>query len=225
MSPGYVYIDTFTNTESVDPSVAAWLDSWDNSTNPVKGYLTFHLGSNQNIYLKFAVTAVSNGTGLGGANWRKVTVNYVDGSDTFLNDQQVVVSFTPFGDTGYTGVQGFTGISGLQGATGVSVSAIPQNAQTGAYTLVGSDAGKHISITTGGVTVPANVFSTSDVVYIFNNSSSPQTITQGSNVTLRLAGTSSTGNRTLAEYGLCMLLCVSGGANPTFVIYGGGGLS
>ena len=98
---------------------------------------------------------------------------------------------------------------------------VPQNSKTSAYVLESSDSGKHISITTGGVTVPANVFSTGDTITIFNNSSSNQTITQGSNVTLRLAGTASTGNRTLSQYGVCNILCVSG-ITTTFVISGSG---
>lgn len=96
---------------------------------------------------------------------------------------------------------------------------VPQNAQTGAYTLVVGDAGKHISITTGGVTVPSGVFSTGDTITIYNNSGSNQTITQGASVTMRQVGTANTGNRTLAQYGLCTLLCV---ASNTFVITGGG---
>ena len=96
---------------------------------------------------------------------------------------------------------------------------VPQNAQTSAYTLVASDHGKHISITTGGVTVPSGVFSTGDTVTIYNNSGSNQTITQGASVTLRQVGTANTGNRTLAQYGLCTVLCV---ASNTFVITGGG---
>jgi hypothetical protein len=100
-----------------------------------------------------------------------------------------------------------------------NVRSVPQNAQTTGYTLVALDAGKHISITTGGVTVPASVFSIGDTVTIYNNSGSNQTITQGSSVTLRQVGTASTGNRTLAQYGLCTVLCV---ASNTFVITGGG---
>jgi hypothetical protein len=96
---------------------------------------------------------------------------------------------------------------------------VPQNAKTVAYTLLASDAGKHISITTGGVTIPSGVFGIGDVIEIYNNSSSNQTISQGGNVTLRLAGTASTGNRTLAQYGLCSVLCV---AANTFVISGSG---
>ena len=96
---------------------------------------------------------------------------------------------------------------------------IPQNAQTAAYTLVAADAGKHISITTGGVTIPSGVFSVAEAITIFNNSSSSQTLTQGSGVTLRQGGTTNTGNRTLAGYGLATLLCV---ATNTFVITGAG---
>ena len=96
---------------------------------------------------------------------------------------------------------------------------VPQNAQSGAYTLVASDHGKHISITTGGVTVPAGVFGVGDTVTIFNNSTASQTITQGASVTLRQVGTTNTGNRTLAGYGLCTILCV---ASNIFVITGGG---
>ena len=96
---------------------------------------------------------------------------------------------------------------------------VPQNAQTGAYVLVAGDAGKHISITTGGVTVNASVFSVGDAVSIYNNSGSDQTVTQGTSVTLRLAGDGTTGNKTLAGYGLCTVLCV---ASNEFVIAGTG---
>lgn len=96
---------------------------------------------------------------------------------------------------------------------------IPANAQTTAYTLTGSDVGKHVNITTGGVTVPSGVFASGDVVSIYNNSASSQTITQGASATLRMAGTSSTGNRTLDAYGLATLICV---ASNTFVIAGAG---
>jgi hypothetical protein len=102
------------------------------------------------------------------------------------------------------------------------VRSAPQNSQGGAYTLVVGDAGKHISITTGGVTVNASIFSVGDMVTVFNNSGSSQTITQGTSVTLRLAGTATTGNRTLAQYGIATLLCVTGGASPVFACTGAG---
>ena len=100
-----------------------------------------------------------------------------------------------------------------------SLRNLPQNAQTSAYTLVASDTGKHISITTGGVTVPSGIFSVGDIVTIYNNSGSSQTITQGSSVTLRQSGTSNTGNRSLDQYGVSTLMCV---ASNVFVICGSG---
>jgi hypothetical protein len=96
---------------------------------------------------------------------------------------------------------------------------IPANPQTSAYTLVATDAGKHINITTGGITVPSGVFSVGDAISIFNNSTNDQTITQGGSVTLRQAGTINTGNRTLVQYGLATILCVQ---SNTFVITGSG---
>lgn len=116
----------------------------------------------------------------------------------------------------FTAAQTFN--SGASDAAG-SFRVIPQNSQTTGYTLVASDTGKHISITTGGVTVPASVFSAGDVVSIYNNSGSNQTITQGASTTLRQAGTATTGNRTLAQYGVATVLCV---ASNTFVISGAG---
>lgn len=85
--------------------------------------------------------------------------------------------------------------------------------------LVAGDNGKMVNITTGGVTVPQSVFSVGDTVSIYNNSAAGQTITQGTGVTLRLVGSATTGNRTLALRGLCTVVCVA--ANE-FVITGGG---
>ena len=103
--------------------------------------------------------------------------------------------------------------------SGQAYPQIPANSQTSAYVLVAGDAGKHINITTGGVTVNTGVFATGDAVSIYNNSGSDQTITQGTSVTMRQAGTADTGNRTLAQYGVATILCV--GSN-TFVISGAG---
>ena len=80
------------------------------------------------------------------------------------------------------------------------------NNKTSAYTLVASDAGKAIYISSGGVTVPNAVFSAGDAVTIVNNSTSSQTITQGSNVSLFNTGDAgATGNRTLLARGIATM--------------------
>lgn len=148
-------------------------------------------------------------------------------SDGTSSQWVVANSFT--GGSAYLPLSGGT-LTGALSGTSITLSGtvtdgkgelrdVPQNAQSGAYVLVAADHGKHISITTGGVTVPASVFSVGDTVTIFNNSTAAQTITQGASVTLRQVGTTNTGNRTLASYGLCTILCV---ASNIFVITGGG---
>ena len=133
-----------------------------------------------------------------------------DNSSITTNIERGTSSISIFSPSG-------SGPAGDAGPAGPSD--IPQNSQTSAYTLVAGDNGKHINITTGGVTVPNGVFSAGNVVSIYNDSGSNQTITQGGSVTLRLAGSATTGNRTLAQYGLCSVLCV--GSNE-FVISGAG---
>lgn len=98
---------------------------------------------------------------------------------------------------------------------------IPQNGKSTNYTLQATDNGQMINITSGNVTIPGGVFNSpyGQTVSIFNNQNFSNTIVQGTNVTLRLAGTASTGNRTLARYGIATVVCV---AANTFVISGAG---
>jgi hypothetical protein len=99
-----------------------------------------------------------------------------------------------------------------------NVRDIPQNLQTSGYTLVASDNGKHI-FTTASITVPASVFVTGDVVTVINSGSATLSITQGSSVLLRQAGTTNTGSRTLASHGIASITCV---ASNTFYVTGTG---
>jgi hypothetical protein len=108
-------------------------------------------------------------------------------------------------------------------ADAVGYKGLPQNSQTSGYTLALSDMGKHISITTGGVTIPANgavAFPIGSAVTIFNNSGSNQTISITTD-TLRQAGTANTGSRTLAQYGVATVLKVT----STVWVISGAGLS
>lgn len=56
--------------------------------------------------------------------------------------------------------------------------------------------------TSGNMTIPNATFAAGDAVTIYNNSAASITITQGASLTLRLAGTTGTGNRTLAARGM-----------------------
>ena len=111
------------------------------------------------------------------------------------------------------------GITSSDLADAVGYKGLPQNSQTTGYTLALSDMGKHISITTGNITIPANgsvAFPVGAAVTIYNNSGSTQTISITTD-TLRQAGTTNTGTRTLAAYGVATVLKV---ASTTWVISG-----
>lgn len=149
-------------------------------------------------------------------------------ASTYLTTANAATTYQPK-DADLTSIAGLSGTSGLLKKTALNTweldtntyitsRNIPQISSSSSYTLAATDIGKYISITTGGVTVPTSIFSAGDVVSIFNNSASSQTIT-ASGVTMYLAGTATTGNRTLAQYGVATVLCV---AANTFVITGAG---
>lgn len=111
--------------------------------------------------------------------------------------------------------------TGTISADTIGYRGLPQNSQTGAYTLALADQGKMINTTTGGVVIPANgsvAFPIGAAISIFNNSGSNQTISITTD-TLRLAGTATTGSRTLAQYGLATCVKV---AATTWAISGAG---
>jgi hypothetical protein len=96
---------------------------------------------------------------------------------------------------------------------------IPGNTQSSNYNLQLSDAGKHINLTGGNITIPFGVFSAGDAITVFNADTVNRNIEVATNVTLTRAGTTTVGNRTLKQNGLATLLCV--GTNE-FVISGAG---
>ena len=113
--------------------------------------------------------------------------------------------------TDYLAIDTLGGITSASVADAVGYKGVPQNSQTGSYTLALSDMGKHISITTGGVVIPANssvAFPIGSTVVIYNNSASAQNISITTD-TLRLSGTATTGTRSLAQRGLATCVKVA----------------
>ena len=159
------------------------------------------------------ITAAATGEVLryNGTNWVDAQLDYSDLSGTptlFDGDYNSLTNLPTLFDGAY---------SSLTGAPDLTV--LPDNPQTSAYVLASTDAGKYVSITTGGVTVNSSTFTEGDVVTIYNNSATDQTITKGTVTNLRLAGDGTDGNKTLAGYGICTLLCVG---TEEFVIAGAG---
>lgn len=109
------------------------------------------------------------------------------------------------------GITGGSQGAGTINANGVFLSAnqiffgVPASAST---TIARTDVGKTV-VATGTITVPNAVFSQGDAVSIYNNSGAAISISAGI-TTMRLAGTATTGSRTLAQRGMATLWFNSG---------------
>jgi hypothetical protein len=80
---------------------------------------------------------------------------------------------------------------------------VPKSATTSG-TLTAAENGKMVPAT-AGITINDGVFAAGDCVSIYNDSASSITITQDTGMTLRLVGTATTGNRTLAQRGVAVI--------------------
>ena len=129
-----------------------------------------------------------------------------DRAELYFNNSKKIETTT----AGVTVTGGVTATGSVTDDKG-NVRSIPKIDKSSAHTLVATDAGKAIRISTGGVTINESIMSAGDAVTIINNSGSNQTITQGSNVNLFNAADGTTGNRTLAGRGMCTLYFVSDG--------------
>jgi len=87
--------------------------------------------------------------------------------------------------------------------SGVGYRNVPRVSSSGG-TAAATIVGKCYS-TSGNITIPNSVFAAGDAFSIYNSTSSPISIVQGSGVTLRQVGTTTTGDRTLSEYGFVTL--------------------
>lgn len=109
-------------------------------------------------------------------------------------------------------------------AANVGFKGLPQNAQTGNYTLVLGDAGYQIFHASGGTsgityTIPANAsvaFPIGTAVTFINAHASSISIAITTD-TLTLTGTTTTGTRTLAQNGIATALKVT---STSWIIYG-----
>lgn len=109
------------------------------------------------------------------------------------------------------------------GSASIGYLNIPQNAQSSAYTLVLTDAGKNIYMASGQaattITIPANAsvaFPIGTAVSFVNMSSSAMTVAITSD-TMYLSGAGTTGSRTLAQYGVATALKLT---STTWIISG-----
>jgi hypothetical protein len=114
----------------------------------------------------------------------------------------------------------------VDGTNGVGYINIPQNSQSAAYTLVAADAGKHIfhpstDANARTFTIPANgsvAYPIGTAISFVNMTSQVVSIAITTD-TMYLAGTGTTGTRSLAQYGTATALKMT---STTWIISGAG---
>ena len=164
-----------------------------------------------------------------GGNWADAEFRAEGYSFKIRTTERFIFGFNGELGLGLPNVPGYSGPNyGTSGqvlkSQGVGAGVTWQNAgmshsnKTSAYTLTASDNDRLIT-TTSNITVPSGVFSPANGTTIYNNSASNITITPAGGVTLRLSGSNITGTRTLAQRGVCTILCV---ASNEFIITGSG---
>ena len=164
---------------------------------PASGTLTNATG----LPIAGLVSSTSTALGVG-------TLELGDAADTTLARSSAGV-VTIEGKRVYT-TAGLVDFSETQAADSVGTRGVAQNSQSTAYTLVASDAGKHIlhpsaDTTARTFTIPANgtvAFPVGTVVTFVNQNAGGVITIAITTDTMRLAGAGTTGSRTLAANGI-----------------------
>jgi len=117
------------------------------------------------------------------------------------------------------------------GTNAVGFLVVPQNAQTGSYTLVLADAGKHIYHASGAGAATYTIPAASSVAYpigtaiTFINLSATSISIAITTDTMYLSSAGTTGTRTLAQYGSATAIKVSGLSSSGIWVISGSALT
>jgi 3D (Asp-Asp-Asp) domain-containing protein len=123
------------------------------------------------------------------------------------------------GTQGLIGTQGTQGVQGVQGLLGTAFTAT-FDPETTAYTLQLANVNQWVTMSSGSsqtITVPPNVFSSGQLVYVQRIGSGAVPIAQGAGVTITSNGATSSAPALRAQFSSATILCT--GTN-TFTVVG-----
>jgi hypothetical protein len=155
------------------------------------------------------------------------------GTTTSTGTGSVVLSTSPTLVTPILGTPTSGTLSGctVDGTDSVGFRNIPQNAQTGSYTMVLADSGKHIYHASGAGAATYTIPAASSVAYplgtaiTFVNLSATSISIAITTDTMYLSSAGTTGTRTLAQYGSATAIKVSGVSSSGIWLISGSGLT
>ena len=126
------------------------------------------------------------------------------------------------GTTGIQGLQGLQGTQGLLGTQGIGGQVTPTtfDPETTAYTLIAANANQWVTMNSGSsqtITVPQNVFTTGQIIYVQRIGAGAVPIAQGAGVTITSNAATSSAPILRAQFSSASILCT--GTN-TFTVVG-----
>jgi hypothetical protein len=154
-------------------------------------------------------TAATVATGTSGATIPLLNgSNTHSGSNTFSGSNNVTGTLSLSGTADHRLLSAPTALT----AESIGFRGVPINTQDAPYTAVLGDSGRcllHTSASTHTWTIPPNssvAYPTGTVIVVSNIGSGAVTIARGSGVALRIGGSSTDSNKTLAQHGIASML-------------------
>jgi hypothetical protein len=195
----------------------------------IAGFVVYAHANNGKIYVKVDngyeldelhnvnITSVANNNVLRynstSSVWENIPQTSLD-AGTVTNGVYTTGNQTIAGDKTFSGTTALASTSTIGGAV-IGYRDVPVTISNATYTFALADAGKAFGKDNGTAytyTIPANgtvAFPIGTVITVFNNNATSNITVAITTDTLRLAGTTTTGSRTVAPFALCTLFKVS----------------